>query len=781
MRSSLLTSIARTIASTLVPSRINVEKDSLAKAISRKIGNDSISFKTETKLLAISNYNALPKTAFDRDPESCTHGTSVKEMKKQLLDASRATGGSRKKSRAVGDRINRIVNSIEKRVRFAEDLWTQSYWKSRDGDTAGLQKQASTAVQRLGYKPEWKDYCLTQQVSQMAQELTIPAHAICRMQDAFHGIYRIPQKDPSSSTPLTFTDFPNPGNLPDFVDLSVAAKDLQDAHALLPSFHDDGVRDRIERALQDLDQNLQTACAVLKSRHDELLARPQGATEELNAICKWLGMTDAHNEAAINQAGAPQARMTITEAFKAAAETDECSQSELKQLEEWVVAKLALPTRPETKEAPYAPSDFPSVSPAAEGTNLVSAQAELSNVAKVLAADPDNPSSPQLRSLIEDLHSRAGKTVMYWLEGHARLDGDADTALSPADEAELERIAQFLGMTGTNDDLDALSEASSEDSYATSSSSDSEASAIHPHIQARLSGIDSGSVRGFPQKQHFMFNDMIDRAENLRNQVADIRNDQGNASPYRALARQWLGLPEGTEPEVQVNVVADPDASLEVRMDHAPLAGANLLNLFASAMDCFRDAGGDFVEREFRSADAMAAMAWAFVGNLGFNLPGGQQQHVLADFPDALEMQTFRSIRDQMSDLDLMRSQLRHLDSGDGKRRLSDRLGSFRAALERAEDFWTDRLLELEQRNAAGDSVKDEIHIARKWLGSHDHVAVPHVAPTSDLGGTHSHRRASSLASHLFVESETEQLPPKRKMLADNTDSRAHARMMAMR
>lgn len=556
--------------------------------------------------------------------------------------------------------------------------------------------------------------------------------------------------------------------------------------------------------------------------------------------------------------------MTISEAFKLAAETHGFTHSQLKELEDWVVASLALPVRRETTRAPYAPGDFPPLGQAAEGINLVFAQTELSYVGKALAADLDNPSTPQLRSLVADLHARVGATMRYWIDKHASLDGDADTALSPADEAELERIAQFLGMTGTNDDLDALSEAGSEDSYIASSNSDSEASRIHSalptgehsarapasrlssafeqlmaqshvsyaeltnltklfvqvsgipdlhndtrapyqiheflaqrarqtprtilslreemqHIQARLSGIDSGLVREFLQKQHFKFNDMIDRAENLWKQVADIRTDQGNASPYRALACQWLGLPEGTEPEVKVNAVADPDASLEVGMDHAPLAEANILNLFAGAMDCFRDAGNDFVEYELRSADAMVAMGSAFVGNLGFNLPGGQQKHVLADFPDALEMQTFRSIPDQMSDLDLMRSQLRHLDSVDGKRRLSDRLDSFRAALERAEDFWTDRLEDLEKRKAAGESVEDEIHIARKWLGAHDHVIVPDITPTSSIGGTHSHRRASSLASHLFVESKTEQLPQKHKMLADNTDSRAHASMMAMR
>ncbi len=400
---------------------------------------------------------------------------------------------------------------------------------------------------------------------------------------------------------------------------------------------------------------------------------------------------------------ADTSRMTITDAFMAAAEVHACSESELKQLEDWVVARLALPKRPTSADAPYTAGDFPPVSQAAERTNLVSAQEELSNVARALAADPDNPSSPQLRSLIEDLHSRAGKTAMHWLERHASLDGDAETALSPADEAELERIAQFLGMTDTTDDLDALSEAGSEDSYVTSSSSDSEASPIHAAV--------------------------------------------------------------------------DSDASREVRTDDALRAKPNLLNLFVQAMGIRRYPAENIVAFEARSATAIAAVGVAFVDSLGFTLPEseGRKEHLLTDFPDALDTHSFRSILDLNAELGVMRSQMRHVDSVDIKPRLADRLKSFYATLERAEDFWTDRLLELEQRAAAGEAVEEEIHIAHKWLGTHDQVAVPHVAPTTNLGGTNNQRRASSLASHLFVESDTEQMPPKRTVL------RTHARMMAMR
>lgn len=449
MKANLLTSIARTVASTLLPSRINVEKDSLAKAISRKSGNDSISLKTENKLLVISNYSALPKTAYDKNPESCTHKISVIEMKKQLQDVSRASGGSRHKSRAVGNRISKVVNSIEKRVGFAEDLWTRSYWKSRDGATADLQSQASTAVQRLGCKPEWKDYCLTQQVSKMAQELTIPAQAICRMEDAFHGIYRIPHKDAANSTLLTYTDFADPSHLPDFVDLSFAAKDLRDAHALLPSFHDDGVRDGIERTLKDFTRILESAFEALLNRHQELAAMPDVSAGELNAIGKWLGIPETPDEASIDN-DVPYGNMTITEAFNAAAETQDLTDSQLKVLEDRIVAMLALPKRSASQDAPYVPDDFLLPSQAAEGTRLFSAQSELTNVANALAANPDNPSSAQLRPLISDLRARTGETVMYWLEKHAILEGDASNLPSPPDVAELEQIALYLGMADLN-------------------------------------------------------------------------------------------------------------------------------------------------------------------------------------------------------------------------------------------------------------------------------------------------------------------------------------------
>jgi len=540
VKAPILTSVARTIASTLMPSRINVKTDSLAKAIAKKIGNNSISDKSVKKLELISNFHDFPASYLHGSVDHCTHETPVRAMKQQLQEVSLSPRRAKVKNHDVPAKITRIFNQVALRVSYAEDLWTESYWKNRDGGTSEMQSKADTAVLRLGYKPEWKDYRLALQVTNLTQDMEVSTSTIDRMHAAFHGLYRIPQQDDAGTTRLTFSDFPDPSNLPDFVDLSVAAEDLRDAHDQLSSLHSARIRHKVERTLQDLGSILQSSFEALMSRHEELVATPNGATNELNAIRKWLGAPELSNDTLID------------------------------------------------------------------------------------------------------------------------LDENADTSPSPSDEA-------------------------------------------------------------------------------------------------------------------------DADASPEGRMDHSPLAKAHLLNIFASAMDCFRHADEGFVDYELRSADAMAAMGSAFVESLGFNLPGHQQQHVLADFPVALEMQTFRSIPERLSDLDLMRRQLRDLDSVDGRQRLSDRISSFRAVLECAEDFWTDRLEDLEKRKAAGESVKDEIHIARKWLGDHDPLVVSVLAPTPDPVRTNSGRRGMSQASHLFDPSEAKQTRQKHHIPATKTDARAHARLQAMR
>ena len=324
MKTNFLTSIARTVASTLMPSRINVEKDSLAKAIAKKISNGSITSKTQEKLKTISNYNGLPESPLQAGVEQCTHETSVSELKKQLLEVSFAPARSKISNRHVVDKIRTIVNTVEKRVGFAEDIWNQSYWKNRDGGTADTHSQTNHAILRLGYKPEWNDYRLALQVTNLAQDTELSAYTLHRMRASFHALYRIPLQNDANNTPLTFSDFPDPSNLPDFVDLSVAAEDLRDAYNQLNSFHSKGIRIRIECLLMELDQILQSAFDALLSRHEELVAQPEDATAELDAIRKWLGALELPNEPLINVAPTAEraAEIELIENFSDAMDMD---------------------------------------------------------------------------------------------------------------------------------------------------------------------------------------------------------------------------------------------------------------------------------------------------------------------------------------------------------------------------------------------------------------------------------------------------------------------------
>lgn len=741
MKTSFLTSMARTVASTLMPSRINVEKDSLAKAIAKKTGKDSITSKTVEKLKSISNYNRLPDTFLQGSVERCTHEIPVNALKKQLQEVSLAPARSKMNNHNVANKIRRIVNTVEQRVGFAEDIWTQSYWKNRDGGTENAKSQASNAVLRLGYQPEWKDYRLALQVTHLAQDTELSTHTIDRMRAAFHGLYRIPQQDDANKTSLTFKDFPNPSNLVDFIDLSVAAEDLRDAYKQVTSFQDEGVRVKVERALTDLGLILQSTLDALLSRHDELVDKPGDSTRELNAIRKWLGAPEPSGDASVD----------------APSTDDDLDVLSVSDSEDSYITEISSDSDTDSIHSSSRPREYAPQAPAPElstSFDQLMAQshvsyAELTDLTKLFVQV----------SGIPDLHNdtRSPYEIHEFLAQRARQ--------TPRTIPSLREEMQ--------------------------------------HIQLRLSGINSGQVRGVLQNQHFMFNDMIDRAEKLWKQVASERNPQGEPSPYHALACQWLGMPESAEPATQNDAVLESDPAIAARTVDASPEKPNALAMFAKAMGVTRRPDENIVEYEARSADAVSAVAEAFLNNIGFKLPASddRKEHVLTDFPDALDMQTFRSLREIISELGVMRSQMRHVESVDIKQRLIDRLGTLYAAIEDAEDFWTDRLLELERRARAGESVKEDVHIARKWLGAHDPVTVRDVAANSIIGGevptdvgmrkageitdavdeVNGGRRRTSQASHLFDQAAAEQTKEKRQTSAKSAVSRGYALMTALR
>ncbi len=144
---------------------------------------------------------------------------------------------------------------------------------------------------------------------------------------------------------------------------------------------------------------------------------------------------------------------------------------------------------------------------------------------------------------------------------------------------------------------------------------------------------------------------------------------------------------------------------------------------------------------------------------------------------------------------------MRHVDDSEFKPRLIDRVESFYPVIKSAEHFWTARLLDLQQRDAAGESVKEEIHIARKWLGSHDPVFGRDVTPSSIIGAdaltdagvrnageiagavdeADGGPRRTSQASHLFGQAAAEQTQEKRQTSATDPVSRGYAWMTALR
>lgn len=261
--------------------------------------------------------------------------------------------------------------------------------------------------------------------------------------------------------------------------LHEAQRTLQNVYSLASKTRGECARGQLSDLIIDFQREAANGLQHWQTRLVQ--ARSAGNRTEIELAETWIDGCPPQSQTTPPDAS----HMTITDAFKAAASSNDFTGAQLKRLEDWVVATLALPARPETADAPYVADDFPPLGSATEGTNLRLAQAELVEAVNAVSAYTASAARAPLLSLLTDLQARTGETVIHWLDEHARLDEEAGTAPSSADAAELERVARFLGMTDMDVKLDDVSGTGPENASAI------ENSRLHPSAASQFSGMSA--------------------------------------------------------------------------------------------------------------------------------------------------------------------------------------------------------------------------------------------------------------------------------------------------
>ncbi|WNH50923.1 hypothetical protein [Stenotrophomonas oahuensis] len=243
-------------------------------------------------------------------------------------------------------------------------------------------------------------------------------------------------------------------------------------------------RAELQWLITDFQRQAASGVGYWQSRLEQ--AKSDGNRTEMELAATWLGGMTLRNvlaELAVSAETPPKMhawgpsgvdsqttpletpRMKITEAFKAAADTHGLKDSQLKELEDWAVATLALPERSASKHAIYVDGKFPPLSPATEGTKLLLAQSELSEVLNAVAAPPAKPADAPLLCLLADLQSRVSDTLIHWSNQRDQLAKEQERVPTLERAAEIERIENLIGATSRGTDLDDVSEAGSDVSY----------------------------------------------------------------------------------------------------------------------------------------------------------------------------------------------------------------------------------------------------------------------------------------------------------------------------
>ncbi len=608
-----------------------------------------------------------------------------------------------------------------------------------------------------------------------------------------------------------------------FKGLNKAKLTLQDVYSLASK-----TRGKCARAqLGDLIIDFQREAANGLQHWQTLLeqAKIAGNHTEIELAETWLDGCKSHSQTTASDAS----QMTITDAFKAAASSNDCTGAQLKQLEDWVVATLALPARPETADAPYVAGDFPPLSRAAGGTNLRLAQAELSEVVKAVGAYPASTARDPLLPLLADLHARVGETMMHWLDEHRRLDAEAGPAPSAADAAELERIALFLGMTDMVEELDDVSETGAEDSpvikdsrlnpsatlqFSHMSAAESFAKALE---MGPLSDVHIDQLVSSFVDRHLLPDRPVQGTPYNVEELPDLYKRQRTPSLVAAQAdlRDTITMIEACADDAAKSRLLPVLSDLQARVESADTAWQKLYaayeELYAEEASLSRAewmtrarlyiGAGAPAPRPVVAA-VMKLMAKPTVSDADIamvselfthvtGIPAGEIRR-LDDFTLPDDNVLFQSLPEIIDELFDLREALLDVEDEAVQERLTGLLDSLTTTTQEANNFM------LEENQRLGEGTRgitvnsDAIALTWKWIErpyAHDQgdsaptdPGMPEAGEGADVVDDVSEgRRYTAQASNLFNQPEPDQQGAKREIFALDAASRASARIAAMR
>lgn len=489
----------------------------LANAINREDGKESLSSRKCSRIFAISNkrlkldahLNAASK--LDRN----LHTNQAKEASRtpiaeafKALDAGLLAVRNISVGNDAKQSLDNVLARVSDKIGRARAEWTKLYWRNYEFDRPNDAQSniVKSAESCLGAAPDPStlipgvfEGSLLETFELMAgsQEATLPQNSLNVITSRFNEIYCIADPDDYRGEGNARDYRPAVRCIADFRDIPSAIRDLAGIRAFVEGSVSPRLKPQLFELLQTFDKRANRDMGHWVRQEQRAQSEGMSDTEAqklLHEAQAWLGKIKVPNAAAEDTAPAQTENtggesptmhasgpsgvdsqptplqtppMTLTEAFKAAAETHGLTNSQLKELEDWAVATLALPNRSASEDAPYVPGDFPPLGQGKEGTNLLLAQSELSELLNAVAAPPAKPTGAPLLCLLADLQLRVSDTLIHWHSRRDQLIKGQERVPTFGGAAEIERIENFIGATSGDTDLDDVSQAGSSDSYST--------------------------------------------------------------------------------------------------------------------------------------------------------------------------------------------------------------------------------------------------------------------------------------------------------------------------